>query len=193
MKFLLPLLKGLTASLVLAGILYVIVLLFQHFMTGAIRFDEDSNKLVTLMMGGGGDKFTYRARYKHPDSFQDYVFVYDPSEVYFDNFNVNYTRQNRRFISGTVDTKGSIFPDEPSLRMISLPLAAGVSSRGYKRPSSGEDGNFVVSILTQFFFDPKQNSAANLAKFQAIATKGRFMVKKDGQYVEVRKSKNSYF
>jgi hypothetical protein len=162
---------------------------FQHLLTGKIRLDEDSDKLVTIMTGV--DKLTYRARYKHPDSFEDYVFVYDPSNVYFDTFGVTYTRQNRKFGSDLMDTKGSIFPNEPSLRMISLPAAAGVSKR-YTQPSGSKDGNFVVSILTQFFFDPSQNSAANLTKFQAIATKGRFMVKKDGQYVEVRKSKNSY-
>lgn len=166
------------------GIFFGLKWLFQ----GGIRLDADSDMLMTRMIEGS--TMIYRTKYRDPDSFQEYVFVYDPKEVYFDKYSVNYTRQNLKLNSGMKDNKGVVFPDDPSKRMISLPRAANAPG-SYRQPKGSRDGNFLVNVIAQFFYTPRGDSD-ELARFQAIASKGRFMVKKDGKYVDVRKSPRRY-
>jgi hypothetical protein len=172
----------------LIGIWFGLKWLYEKYMTGG-RVDVDSNMLMTQMTGG--NPMSYLTRYRNPDSFEDYVFAYDPKEVYFDTFSVFYTRQRTKLSSGMLTNKGGVFPDDPTKRMISLPMAAN-ASRVYRQPSSSKDGNFVVSINASFFYTPKGN-AEELEKFKAISSKGRFMVKKNGKYRDVQRSSRPYF
>lgn len=121
----------------------------------------------------------------------DYVFVYDPSEVYFDSFSVNYTRRDGKRNSGPQTSKGGAFPEDAAKRMISLPKAAKAPVR-YNQPSSSRAKNFVSGITVQFFYTRGERTdeqhESMLAQFQALATKGQFLVRRGGAYEPVARS-----
>lgn len=177
---------GLAASVALQ---YLLPLVLDLAMLGSVRVDRFSNKLET---GVDIDRRSgypiFRAKYNDPESFQDYVFVYDPTDVHFDSYSVNYTRRARKFNSSRRRDKGSVFPEDGNLRMISLPGAAGVAST-YRQPSGSKDANFVSSIIVQFFYEKGGKTDAEhqvkLANFRNIGTKGRFMIKKNGKFEDV--------
>ena len=60
---------------------------------GSIRLDSDSNTLLDIFTFEKGSHI-YRTKYRDPASFDDYVFVFDPSEVHFDSYSVNYVRRD---------------------------------------------------------------------------------------------------
>lgn len=159
---------------------------------GGVRVDADSNKLMTMTTT---DRKTnahiFRAKYRHPESFQDYVFVYDPKEVTFDRYSVNYQRRKGKINSGPKVNMGEVFPENREMRMISMPGAVGMT-RKYTQPSGSKDPNFVQDIVVQFFLDKGERTDAEyeaaLEKFKDMGTKGRFMVKKEGEFVEVARS-----
>jgi hypothetical protein len=156
-----------------------------------VRLDANSNKLLSELTMEG-ESHVYRAKYKDPQSFHDYVFVYDPSEVYFDSYGVNYTRRDGRRNSGLQTSKGDAFPGNAAKRMISLPAAANAPSR-YNQPSSSRAKNFVSGITVQFFYKRGERSEEQhesmLAKFEALATKGEFLVRRGGRYQPVVRSR----
>lgn len=117
--------------------------------------------------------------------------MHKPMRNRVDQYSVNYTRQGGKLNSGMVDGKGVVFPDDPSKRMISLPAAAN-APRSHKQPKGSRDRNFLVSIVAQFFYTPGLNPVGDLSKFQAIATNGRFMVLKNGKYMDVQRSPRVY-
>ena len=78
--------------------------------------------------------------------------MYDPSEVYFDSYSVNYTRRLRPFNSGRLRGAGESFPGDGRLRMICLPASARVA-RAYKQPSGSKDSNFCVEHQRAFFYE----------------------------------------
>ena len=164
---------------------------FQYLATnGELMWQLTSTNYTIL----SGPLITYRTKFHKPHSFEDYVFVYDPTEVYFDVFSVRYKMQRKSYNSGrlNMNTEERVFPDDASKRMISLPLAAGSPSRRYTQPSSDRDPNFLVSIVMQFFFHSTPGRTCDLAKFQDISTMGQFMVKKNGIYVDIEKSPRPY-
>ena len=183
-------LKHTWITLLVVLALFVIVGLYFVLDPLGVRLDADSNKLLSeLTMEGPSNVF--RAKYKDPLSFNDYVFVYDPSEVYFDSYSVNYARRNGRRLSGPQTRKGDAAPGDATKRMISLPAAANVASR-YNQPSSSRAANFVSGITVQFFYTRGERSeeqhADMLAKFQALATKGQFLVRRGDAYTPVARS-----
>jgi hypothetical protein len=158
-------------------------------MLGGVRVDASSNKLMVEWDFDRQTKDPYfRSKYSDPESFQDYVFVYDPSDVHFDSYSANYTRRSRKLNGPRRSDKGEVFPGDPSLRMISIPEAAG-APRTYRQPSGSKDPGFVSSITAQFFYQSAGKSVAEnaekLAKFQRIETKGRFLIKTNGMFEEV--------
>lgn len=171
---------------------YMLPLLMDLAMLGSVRVDASSNKLVTesdVDRRSGG--MIFRAKYNDPESFQDYVFAYDPAKVYFDRYSVNYTRRSRKFNSGPRSDKGEAFPGEKDWRMISLPAAAGVG-RTYRQPSGSKDPNFVSSVIVQFFYEKGNKTEAEheekLAKFKNIEGSGRFMIKQGGKFETVQRA-----
>lgn len=189
-----------TALAVSVGLQFVLpqipALMARLGVLGKVRVDIDSDKLFTeTAVNPNTDVRIFRAKYKDPDSFQDYVFVFDPKEVAFDRYSVNYSRRKGRVNSLSRYDKGEVFPEDPSLRMISLPKAAGVSRR-YAQPSSSKDPNFVANVIIHFFYERGGRTDAEheaaLEKFQNIGKKGRFMARRDGQYEEVPRSSRPY-
>jgi hypothetical protein len=176
-----------------SAVLQVILFFLVEFQ-GGINLDADSDKLLVESVQDTKTGI-FRAKYKDPDSFSDYVFVYDPAEVHFDSYSVNYTRRGGKSNSGRVTAKGEKFPGDTTKRMISLPETAGVR-RPYKQPSGSRMKTFVSSIIVQFFYNRGDRTdvehASDFAKFKAIGTKGRFMVKQDGKYVDVKRSPRPY-
>jgi hypothetical protein len=175
----------------------VVLLLFVVLpLLGGIRLDADSDKLLveTTTDRRTGDAII-RVKYKDPDSFQDYVFVYDPKDVYFDSYSVNHRRRSKQQNSGRRTSPGVPFPPDAALRMISLPAAANASTT-YRQPGSSRDNNFVNDIIVQFFLakDGKSEDeyAEKLEKFNAILSKGRFMVRKGDAFVDVERSPRGY-
>lgn len=183
------------------GILVVVFLLTVGAMAalnlvlGAIRLDRNSNKLMTQLKMERNSHI-FRAKFKDPDSFDDYVFVFDPNEVHFDWYSVNYSRRDGTRNSGEVYNKGAVFPDDPSKRVISMPRAARANTRRYAQPRSSRAKNFVSSIITTFAYTRKDESEEVyqelLAKFQALATKGQFMIKRRSNYKPVERSSGRY-
>ena len=183
-------LKHTWITLLVVLALFVIVGLYFVLDPLGVRLDADSNKLLSELTVEGPSN-VFRAKYKDPLSFNDYVFVYDPSEVYFDSYSVNYARRNGRRLSGPQTRKGDAAPGDATKRMISLPAAANVASR-YNQPSSSRAANFVSGITVQFFYTRGERSeeqhADMLAKFQALATKGQFLVRRGDAYTPVARS-----
>lgn len=170
---------------------YVLSLVMDLGMLGIVRVDATSNKvMVETDVERRTGNLIFRAKYSDPESFQDYVYVYDPSEVYFDSYSVNYTRRSRPFNSGRRRGAGESFPGDGRLRMISLPASARVA-RTYKQPSGSKDPNFVSSINVQFFYERGGKSdaehAEKVAKFGNMGSKGRFMIKKNGVFEDVER------
>lgn len=118
---------------------------------GSIRLDADSNTILAMFTSERGNNI-FRAKFKDPASFEDYVFVFDPSEVHFDTYGVNLVRRDGAKGGGTRSDKGSVFPNDASKRMISLTGAANASTRRYNQPSSSRASNFVSAITAQFFY-----------------------------------------
>ena len=176
---------------VLAGIL-IVQIFFVLPLLGGIRLDADSNKMLTerTVDFKSGEEII-RTIFKHPDSFEDYVFVYDPTEVFFDAYSVNHRRQKSKLNSGRRSGSTGIFPPDPSKRMISISSAAG-ASQGYRQPRSSRDGTFIHDITIQFFYGKGDKNddehAEKLEKFNAILTKGQFMIKRGNTFVEVERS-----
>ena len=183
--------------LAVASVVCVIILLGLYLgpTLGAVSVDRDSNTLLYMTNFEVGS-FVYRVKYRDPGSFDDYVFVYDPMESSFDSYSVNYSRRDGARSSGRMFDKGEVFPDDPSKRMVSLPAAARAPTRRYIQPSSSRAKNFVSSIIVQFFYvrgdKPEDNHQDALAKFNALATKGQFMVKRGGAYVPLTMSTRPY-
>lgn len=184
--------RGLAMALAASVALqYLLPVVMDLAMLGAVRVDETSNK---LMVEWDFDRKTndlyFLTKYSDPESFQDYVFVYDPSEVHFDSYNANYTRRSRKFNGPRRSDKGQVFPGDPTLRMISLPAAAG-APMSYRQPSSSKNPGFVSGITAQFFYKSEGKSSAEhdekLAKFKNIETKGRFMIKTNGAFQDVER------
>jgi len=177
-------------ALVVVLTLFVIVGLYFVLDPLGVRLDADSNKLLSELTVEGPSN-VFRAKYKDPLSFNDYVFVYDPSEVYFDSYSVNYARRDGRRLSGPQTRKGDAAPGDPAKRMISLPAAANVASR-YTQPSSSRARNFVSGITVQFFYTRGERSeeqhASMLAKFEALATEGQFLVRRGDAFQPVARS-----
>ena len=158
---------------------------------GSIRLDADSNTIMKM-----SSSTVFRTKFKDPASFEDYVFVFDPSEVHFDTYGVNYVRRDGARSGGMRSDKGVVFPNDASKRMISLPGAANALSRRYTQPSSSRASNFVSAITAQFFYARGNRSEEDhqeaLAKFRALETKGQFMVVRGGRYVPLAISTRPY-
>jgi len=124
------------------------------------------------------------------------VFVFDPTEVHFDSYSVNYVRRDDARTGGMRSHKGAAFPGYVSKRMISLPGSAGVRSRWYTQPSSSRDRRFVSAITAQFFYTRGDRSEEEhreaLAKFHSLDTKGQFMVLRRGRYIPLAVSTKRY-
>jgi hypothetical protein len=162
---------------------------------GSIRLDPDSNTVVRMFTMLGGNHI-YRVKFRDPASFQDYVFVFDPSEVHFDTYGVNYARRDGARGGGTRTDKGAPFPDDASKRMISLTGSANAPTRGYTQPRSSRARNFVSAITAQFFYTRGDRSEEEheeaLAKFRALGTNGQFMVMRGGRYIPLAISSRPY-
>ncbi len=184
--------RGLTMAVAASVALqYLLPLVVDLAMLGWVRVDGTSNKLMMEWEINRRTNDPYlRTKYSDPESFQDYVFVYDPTEVHFDSYSVNYQRRSRTFNSGRRRYTGRVFPGNANLRMISIPATAGVS-RGYRQPSGTRHSNFVSGIFAQFFYERAGKSDTEheekLAKFRNMKTKGRFMIKKDGVFEDVQR------
>lgn len=167
---------------------------YFNFM-GSIRLDADSNTILDIYTFEQGS-YVYRAKYRDPMSFEDYVFVFDPSEVVFDSYAVNYARRDGARNGGMRTDKGVVFPGDVSKRMISLPGSAGAFTRRYTQPSSSRANNFVSAITAQFFYTRGSRSEEAhqdaLAKFRTLDTRGQFMVLRNGVFVPVSISTNAY-
>lgn len=140
-------------------------------------------------MGLVGGESVFRGHFIQPRSFEAFVFVYDPLEASFDSVMVTvYTNKATRGTARTT-TVGTVFPDDPTKRMISIyRLASGGDS--YMQPRSTTSGAFLRGLMVQFFLSPGGKSPDALReateKFQALATKGTFMVRRGGRYVEIK-------
>ena len=173
--------------LTVAAVLLALGVVLWYLSTlGAVRVDADSNKLLVASSVERGSK-VFRAKYKDPESFDDYVFVYDPSEVLFDSYSVNFTRRDGSRNSGRLTRKGEIFPGDASKRMISLAGAARSNARKYVQPSGSRAKDFVSGITVQFFLTGTRSEEEN-ARFQAVGERGQFMVRKGGKYLPVTTS-----
>ena len=162
---------------------------------GSIRLDADSNTILDIFTFEKGSDI-YRVKYRDPASFEDFVFVFDPSEVHFDSYSVNYVRRDGARTGGVRSDKGGVFPGDVSKRMISLPAAAGAISRRYTQPSSSRANNFVSAITAQFFYTrggrTDQEHQDALAKFKALETNGQFMAMRGGVFVSLPISTKAY-
>ena len=162
---------------------------------GSIRLDADSNTILAMFANERGNNI-YRAKFRDPASFEDYVFVFDPSEVHYDTYGVNYVRRDGARGGGTRTDKGVVFPNDASKRMISLTGAANAPSRRYGQPSSSRANNFVSAITAQFFYTrgdrSEEEHQAALAKHRALGTNGQFMVLRGGSYVPLPISTKPY-
>jgi hypothetical protein len=94
-----------------------------------------------------------------------------------------------------VTAKGVVFPEDVSKRMISLPTTA-KAKRTYDQPLGSRSNSFLMSVIVQFFYNRGDRTdvehVSDFAKFKAIGTKGRFMVLKNGVYVDVKRSPRPY-
>lgn len=169
---------------------------------GGVRVDIDSDRMTTeTYFDEKRGHHVHRVRYMNPRSFEDCVVAYNPEEVAFDWYSVNYSRRKERINSGPRSNEGEVFPGDLDMRMISLPAAAG-ARRLYRQPFGRRAPNFVNSIVVQFFLqkvdapeDQQDEEAVEnfqhyesaLQKFQNFETKGSLLVKRNGQFVPVGK------
>lgn len=170
----------------------IILTLFKLTGQRLLGYTIDSNKLFAQKAKNAeGTQFIVRAKYVDPRSFDDYVFVYDPTETYFDSFVVTLNRRRGKINSGYKTIKGIPFPQDDSKRMISLHHAVG-GRYAYIRPSATDDPNRLSVIWTQFFYErglkTDEQHADALAKFNTILAKGSFLIKTKGMYIPVEKA-----
>jgi len=189
---------SLVAAALLVALLLIVVGRFLSSVSprlGSIRLDADSNTILDIFTIERGSN-VYRAKYRDPASFEDYVFVFDPDEVHFDSYSVNYVRRDGARTGGMRSHQGAVFPQDGSKRMISLPGSSGMRSRWYTQPSSSRDRSFVSAITVQFFYTRGDRSEEEhreaLDKFHSLDTKGQFMVLRRGRYIPVAISTKPY-
>lgn len=129
----------------------------------------------------------FRGEFIQPRSFEAFVFVYDPAEASFDSVSVTTYKNKATRGTARMMTVGTVFPDDPTKRMISIHrLGTGFDS--YMQPKSTSP-EFLRGMIIQFFLSPGSKTPEELAeatqKFQALATNGKFMVRRGGRYVEI--------
>lgn len=185
----------LAISFIQGTIADIILTLFKLTGQRLLGLSIDSNKLFAQKARNAqGTQFIVRTRYVDPQSFEDYVFVYDPAVTYFDTFIVTLNRSRGKTSSGHKSIKGVPFPMDNSKRMISLQHS--VARRySYVRPRR-DDGTTTSTIWTQFFYyrglRTDEQHADALAKFNTILTEGKFFVKVNGTYTPVQKAGNGW-
>lgn len=123
------------------------------------------------------DTYVYRGKYDKPAKYNACIFLFDPSEVYFDSYAITCRGRISRSSS-----KGSVFADDPSKSMISISGAV---------PCPNSEGS-LESVTITFTYRrggrPDNEHQDALAKFEALHTKGQFMVLRSGSYEPLAKA-----
>jgi hypothetical protein len=172
--------------LAVLGVSIVIAYLDAVFLGKGAGFTMHANKL-SQTRGQVGNLSVFRGHFIHPESFEAFVFVYDPVLASFDNLMVTMYKNKVTRATGRVSMVGAVFPDDPTKRMISIyRLISGVDS--YIQPRSTSP-DFLRGVLVQFFLSSDGKTADQYseaaARFNALPTIGKFMVRRNGRFQEI--------
>jgi hypothetical protein len=120
----------------------------------AAGFAMNADKLETTV-AKVKDEAVFRGYFVQPTSFESFVYVYDPAEAAFDSVILTMYKNMVTRASPRTAVVGSVFPDDPTKRMISVyRLVSGVDSYFQPRTASPD---FLRGVI-QLFLSPAGKS-----------------------------------